>query len=742
MGWSLLAGLWAAAASGQVVMPTSLVGRYELTMYAGSPASPIRDGVSVLLELSQDGVLCVDGIHFTDPFLRTEVPGSIAWASSILGLQFSTNPGENFSLDVGSDKGVFYGKLAGTRLSTTTTACGKTPFTASVEDFFRFAEATYTDLFPASPFIFTQSDPTSAYRYYPATATYLSVSDTGIVQASGGKFGATPRSLGTLASIWANPDQHDFREYLTDVQPTATLGSYYAGTYTLSLTDTQPFSPVPDGTTLTFVVTDSLQLCVGETVLSPTLEQPPSIGQDTPTSRDIPLVWKNPLVGYYYRMVLVPDEEKFERRGEGRFDFVSSSGFSYGSFAGERTSLGTDCADYMMDQLDLAQVELLFDLFEQRYAEVFPGGPQTYNQQVNGSVVREYLQSGVTVRILNEEVLARGGVFGSAEVRLGKLANLIAAMRGQSISYSIPLALEGTYDVDFIAAGDHVGMPSRTGLQLALYQDGRLCMDGVVFMQPQVDPLNPAIVRWDSSEGGFSLQLDTAALEDNALDLAMVSASGLGLGDVSGIKSSNLPACNGLLFADVDMDDLQTIFDLAEQLMPKQFPASALTYTRMEDAKVLRYYPSTRVLVTVDESGVTVSGGVFGAQGQQVGSVAQVTALLLKELGSQPLPTTANLKVTGMVRTVIGGMSSVSKSLSISRSNAPLPSGQSTAELIPYIQQALGSELSGTSEFVVSNVVSGATALSFDVVINSRVQMQLSSATSSYTLKFNYAIGS
>lgn len=741
ISWILLSGMWAAGAAGQVLVPSSLVGRYDVTMHASNPASPIKDGISVLLELSQDGVLCVDGIHFKNPFVPGDAPGSIAWSSSILGLRFATTSAPVFTINVGSVAGTSYGTLSGTKLSGTTTACGNTPFTASVEDFFAFAEATYSDLFPASPFIFTQNDPTSTYRYYPRTDTYLSVGTNGTVQVRGGKFGASPRSIGALASIWADPDQYDFRDYLTDAIPTSTLGSYYAGTYKLTLNDAQPFSPVPNGTSLTFVVTDSLQLCVGETILSPTLEQPPSIGsQLDSSSRDLPLVWKNPMLGYYYRMELLDDLEKFEQRGKGTFEFVSPTGFSYGTFTGERTSLSTDCVNYMKGQPDLAQVELLFDLFEQHYAGIFPGGPQTFNQQVNGSLVREYLQSSVTVRILNTEVFAKGGVFGGAEVKLGKLANLISALRGQTISYAIPLSLEGSYNVDFTAAGQHVGIPSRTGLHLALYQDGRLCMDGVLLMQPRVDPLNPAIVRWDSSEGGFSLQLNTTALVANSLKLAMVSASGLALGEISGVKSSSLPACNGKILPNLDLEDLLLLFELAEQVMPKQFPASALNYTRMENGKVLRYYPSTRVLVEVDESGVKVSGGPFAAQGQQAGSVAQVIALLLKSAGSQPGNVSTSLSVTGQVKTMIGG-GGLTKNIEISLANVAWPNVQSTEALIPSIQQALSNELSGQSEYLVKNLTSSASGINFDVVINNKVQMQLSSASRIYTLNFRYSIG-
>lgn len=739
----MLAVVLALPAQAQIVPPSSLVGRYELTMQTSSATSPIQNGVGVILELSADGALCIDNFTLTNAVVRD---GSYVWSSADMGLEFVASAGNVGSFAVGANGGAQFGQLVGTRVADYAVACGRTAYAASAEDLFSFAESTYPDLFPASPLVFTQDDGSLLFRFYPASGIFLSVAGNGLVQVRGGAFGSTARSIGTVEAIWTDPDAHDFRDYLVNAQATDILGGYYVGTYTLTL-EAEPFSPVPTGTTLTFVVNEQLELCVGEAILAPQLS-PPNAPQGIPVelgSNDIPLYWSNPLGGHYYVLHLVAPENKPGGAGTGAFELMSSTGFRYGTFSGVRSSLSAECRDAAAPP-NLDQINLVLGLLEQHYPTVFPGGPQTYSQRINGNVYRGYHQTGVTLRVVNEQVFAKGGVFGGSEVKLGKVAPLISALRERSLSYAIPASLAGTYEVGFAASGPHVGIPDEDNLSLALYQDGRLCLNGLMLLQPIVDPLQPNVVRWDSAPGGFSLQLATDALVENELNLSMVSKAGLLLGELSGSKTLALPTCDGQLEIGVDYAELDRMFDLAEQRFPQYFPVSTLTYTQLEDSALQRYYPSTGILVSVSSTGVKVSGGAFGSGGRELGSVGEVTTLLLGSTGGggngggNGGELVYTLSVSGTVDTSIAGGMPIPKTIEITQDDVELPVDLTPAALIPHVQFALGDELHGNSTYAIGNIVTQDGTLSFDVVISNEVKMVIGKATRSYALSFVYGV--
>jgi len=705
----------------QVTIPDALIGSYDLTLQA-DPGSPIQDGSDVLLEISADGLLCADGIVFANPFEKNAVANRIFWSDAEADLEFSVDTAGPFvGVDLASADGDSYGTLLGAKVSNTPVACGAV---AQSNDLFELAEAEYPDLFPASVFVFTQSDDNSDYRYYPATGLYLLVMDDGTVRLAGGDFGIGGIEVGNVEDI-LDADTLGL-EAILEVEENGGL-DYRISTYRLTLTNTRPFSPIPDGTTLTFVLTSDYRLCVGETILAPS------------TASNGQIVWNNPQARYFYRLGPEPvdgDVPDWDWESQGSFTLVDAGGFVYGEFQGERISLDAECGDRLGEHPDLAEIEVMFALAEQLDPDTFPGGPQTFSRRDDGVVSRHYEESGVTVYIEDREVTATGGQFG-AGTYLGLLEDVITGFREQEITVSISAALSGTYGLNFTSAGPHTQIPSQQDLDLSLDQNGNLCLDGQLLMNPYLDPADPDVIVWESVAGGFSLQLDTSTTVANNISLVMKSSQGLVLGQMSGAKTLLLPVCGGLLGNGVDLDGAQRLFDSAENFMSDTFPPSALTYNRLEGGKLLRFYPETSVLVSVDTDQVAVSGGSFGSTPVPVGSIAELNGYFEKTYDVAPSGT-ATLKVSGVRKLSITNTPEVSQNVDLALANVQVPVANDITTLRQAVQNALGSELKSNWAASFTMVSDSANKLVFDAVITDEVKSNFIQVNRRYELRFTF----
>lgn len=719
-GLAVFGVLAAAPLYAQVTIPDDIVGSYELTLTA-TPQSPIQDGADTLIEISSEGLLCADGIEFSNPFAKSGIADRIFWSSSEADLEFSiATVGAFAGITLADADGTSYGTLGGLKVSDTPEACGLSAVNA---DFFELAENDYPDLFPASIFVFTQTDDDSEFRYYPPSGLYLAVTEDGAVVITGGDFG-NGTEVGQVADI--------LEEGVLDLDPFIGVPQtdeldYRVSTYRLTIANARPFSPVPSGTTLTFVLTSDYQLCVGETILEPTL---------TENGR---MVWNNVQGGYFYRFGPEPvdgEVPEWDWEFSGSFTLVDSRGFVYGEFQGDRISLDAECGDRLGEHPDLEEIGVMFALAEQLYPDVFPGGPQTFSRRNDGTLSRHYEESGVTVNVTDRQVTAIGGPYGAGTL-LGALEDVITGFREQEITIEISAALSGSYGVAFTSAGPYTQIPDQSSLDLSLDQDGNLCLDGQVLMNPYLDPDDPNVIVWENVEGGFRLSLDTATVAAPNITLVMTSSQDLVLGQMTGTKSLLLPVCGGLLGNGVDMESAQFLFDSAESFMAESFPPSALTYNRLEGGKLVRYYPDTAVLVTIENNNVSVSGGSFGSTPVVVGTLAEVKQYFLQTYDVE-VAGSASLQVEGVRALSFSSSPTLQQDVDITQTNVLVPDPADVVGMRQAVQNALGNELRSNwagSFTVVTNTVN---TLVFDVVVTDEVNAGHTTIGRRYQLRFTY----
>jgi hypothetical protein len=281
--------------------------------------------------------------------------GIVRWDVPTLDLSLSLNinqiPFAGFDLQ--SNAGGTYGRLTGNAPAFDNGSCGSPPLNTSLfNTLFSLAESTYPAIFPSSSFSFNQiGSGYNVFRHYPSTDTYQAIRDE-VVYARGGDFGDKFIVVGELGDLVAN--------IATMLVPNR-LPAFYQGTYQLELTETQAFSPLADATTLNFVVTKTGQLCVGELALSF-----PVISNNT-------AIWNNTNGNLRYTVDLTRDDDPAtytDNLATGEFFFQSIGGTTYGLFAGDKTSLATECSGAKGTDPDLASINALFGLIEQKYPPV------------------------------------------------------------------------------------------------------------------------------------------------------------------------------------------------------------------------------------------------------------------------------------------------------------------------------------------------------------------------------------
>jgi len=704
----------------QVTIPDDIIGRYDLTL-AATPQSPIRNGADTIIEISSEGLLCADGIEFSSPFVKSGIANRIFWSNIGANLEFSiATVGAFAGITLAAANGTSYGTLTGTKDSNTPLDCG---LSAINTDLFELVENEYPDLFPASIFVFTQSNNDSEFRFYPSTGLYLAVTTAGAVIITGGDFG-NGTVVGQVAEI-LEEGELDLDPYIG--LPQVDSLDFRVSTYTLRIANARPFSPVPPGTTLTFVLTRDYRLCVGETILEPTLTENGGI------------VWNNVQGGYFYRFGPEPvngEVPDWDWEINGSFTLVDSRGFVYGEFQGNRTSLDAECGDRVGADPDLAEIGVMFALAEKLYPDVFPGGPQTFSRRNDGTLSRHYEESGVSVFVTERRVSATGGPYG-AGTDLGLLEDVITGFREQEITIAIPAALSGSYRVAFTSAGPHTQIPNQSNLDLSLDQNGNLCFEGQILMNPYLDPNDPDVIVWENVEGGFRLSLDTSTITGNNITLVMTSSQNLALGQMAGAKTQMLPVCGGLLGNGVDMETAQFLFASAESFMADTFPPSALTFNRLEGGKLLRYYPDTRVLVTIEDNNLTVSGGSFGSAPVILGTLPDLKRYFLQTYDVEVVGSAA-LQVVGTRSLSLSNAPTLKQDVDITQPSVLVPDPNDIVAMRKAVQNALGNELRsgwvGTFR-VVTNTVR---RLVFDVEVNDKVNAGHTTIDRRYQLRFTY----
>ena len=186
-------------------VPASFVGTYTLTYDAINSGGPYSQGESVTLVLGADNSLCIAGSSINNPVFRNGNTVEAIWATESAGLELAVSnfQGSFNEINVtGLGGSPFYGQLAGSKTSDSTTCTGSgnsTPtVTSEMESIFSLAESKLSEYFPSGAV--TAFLDNYVYRYYASTGVYLAFAD-GNVYLLGGSFGNEIVNAGTQSSV-------------------------------------------------------------------------------------------------------------------------------------------------------------------------------------------------------------------------------------------------------------------------------------------------------------------------------------------------------------------------------------------------------------------------------------------------------------------------------------------------------------------------------------------------------------
>ena len=697
-------------------IPAFLLGTYDLTMANSTLSSPYPDDTDLSLTLAIDGSICTDGLRLRNPYYRNGNTSRVYWTDEAVGLEFSIAVAAPFSgIQLANENSVAYGDLLGQKSEGSVDDCDLSLA------FFNLAESLYPDLFPEGLFVLTQLQSLEEFhRYYSLTGIYLRISG-GIASAQGGQYGNTPVELGEIASL--------LESGLSDMPLPVESGAfpfddYYVSTYELVFGDARSFSPVANGTQATFVITLGKQLCTGDVVLATPLF-------DAGSQQ---VIWRSDEGDFRYSLDLIPVEEREARIEEGQLSMYTADGLYLGTWSGTRTLLSAECQDAGPGNPDLPEIDIMFGLAEQRLPDMFPGGPLVYNQKLDGYVLRHYAATGISVRVRQREVEVKGGSFGEEYASVGTLNEVIALLQGMAMSLTVPSALIGTYELDFSPAGEFSPLLANNGLQFSISEAGTLCVEGQTVNEPFIDLDDPSLATWRDSATGLVFQVDMSGLNGSDIDVLVQDLEFQHLGVLSGSKTDLLPSCGGLVAGTLDIHAINELFTLLERERSDIFPPSALTYNQLNGSTLLRYYPGTSVLVSIDANVVSARGGIFGPQAVAYGTVTA----LLEQLRALESSSYSTLAVTGVMSYQVGNVPPVNRTININRDGIEMPTGTSNEDLTALVEQALGDEISGVSFYGFINVLVTDDELKFDVFINNQTTVVSRLIQREYVLSFIY----
>ncbi len=714
-----------------VSIPEALQGKYTLEMVNASPLSPIQNTSAsnssddIQLYVTAYGELCTKTSNTevqlisSAPVLQGGLSGTVRWDVAASDLSFSLNinqvPFVEFNLT--STAGSAYGQLRGGAPEDDTGSCGSPPLnTSAANSMFRLAEGNFPTLFLSSSFNFNQiGSGFDVFRYYQSTDIYLAVRDE-VVYARGGDFGDDFLVIGDLEDIIDNVN--------TMLVPNR-IDAFYRGTYLLELSESQPFSPVEDGTELTFVVTQTGQLCVGELALS------------FPVISGTTAIWNNSNGNLRYTVDLTRDDDPatFDTNlATGEFSFQSLGGTTYGLFTGDKISLSTECGDAKGTDPDLTNINTLFGLIEQKYPTVFPAGPQTYNQKADGFTYRYYFDSQVFVAVKAGVVYLNGGEFGNniEPVAYGTLTNVLAQLNNAPVSATFPGSSAGTYAMSFSSATTFSPFTDGTSAQVVVDALGNLCLDGVSLGQPFARQASPNLAFWESADAGLSISADLNALTTTTMSLSIGSTGGLTYSTLSGDRTSLVTGC-GSSAAATDMSLANQLFGFAEQYYASLFPASVLSFNQINGNAVRRYYPATGMTLNIEAETVSVKGGGYGSVLVPVGQLSSLIAQITS--ANTPAAPIYDLHITGTGEVVVLN-TLIHRTVDIKHYDVARPDTADTAAMNALIKTSLRDLVREIDSTTISLVSNTATELVFSVALVSDTVLPGNSTERDFSLVF------
>ena len=704
-------------------VPTELVGYYKLRMVATSSASPIQstpEGSTLDVFITSFGTLCVDELTMDNPQLRGGLLGKAYWDIPQADLSFALNINELVfgGIDVLSSSGTEYGRLTGSRSSDATGNCAVGPLNTSASNtFFDLAESVFPTVFPGGSFTFNQiGGGFDVFRYYLESDVYLAIRD-GLVFARGGDYGDVYVQVGVLEDL-----VDDINLLLVPNR----IPSFYRGTFELTLSETQPFSPLPDGTELTFVVTSTGQLCVGELNLSL-----PQINAGSTTA-----TWRNSNGNLQYVMDLTRDDDPATTETEialGEFFMESASGVRYGAFTGNKTSLSTECADAAGTDPDLTRINELFGLVETQYPSVFPKGPQTYNLRADGFTYRYYFSSRVFLAVKNGVVYLNGGEFGTTEEprAYGSLSNVLSQLNNTPVVAKVPASALGTYAMSFGSATPFSPFTNGRSAVVVIGSGGSLCLDGVSLGLPFARQSTPSLAIWENADTGLSFTLDLDDLSTTSMTLDVNSTGGLDFSELSGDRTSLSTSC-GTTAAATDITQANQLFGLVESQYASLFPASLLSFNQVDGNTVRRFYPSTGMTLSITGQSVSVKGGSYGQGLVEVGQLSTlIAAITAVNTAAAPV---YDLTATGTGQVRILNLTTVSRKIDEKRFNLSRPLASDTAALRAIVEDVMKDEVREFTAVSTAVTTDSTTALIFTATVASNTVSAGNTTSRTYQL--------
>ena len=211
------------------------------------------------------------------------------------------------------------------------------------------------------------------------------------------------------------------------------------------------------------------------------------------------------------------------------------------------------------------------------------------------------------------------------------------------------------------------------------------------------------------------------------------------LGVLSGTRTGLLATCAGLVADNLDIAAIDELFGLLEQSESSVFPASALTYNQLTGSTLIRYYPESGVLVSIDSDLVSASGGVFGEIPVVYGSVN--TLLEQQRIIANPVPElvvpTASLVVSGNINQV-GNVPPINRQISLARDGVPMPESTDEDYLRSLVEQIMGNDLNGVNLYSFEVLGNTGDVLVFEVFIDNATAVASTVIRRDFFLRFSY----
>lgn len=733
---STIAGPVIAQAPSAVNIPTALQGRYVLEVTEATQSSPLKNtdplvsSDDISLYVSPIGEMCLQilnsGVNVisSQPQLQYGYFGKVSWDIEGLGMRFTLDISKSSfdGFDVLSLAGTQFARLTGNREggeNPDTGSCRSSTFDSrNALTVINAAESAFPAYFPKSALSVNQiGDGFDLYRYYPSSQVYLAIKDN-TVFARGGKFGTVYMIIGYVDDLLINIAN-------LRVPSSDNRIAFFQGTYSLDLTDTLPVSPIPDATRINLVVGDGGLLCVGEKNLA------------FPSISGANAIWSDPSSKLQYVLDLSRSTLP-ENFGVGEFSLQSTSGNTFGLFAGDQISLSKECSGAQGIDPDLASKNAFFTLIEKEYPALFPSGPQTFNQTENGFTYRYYFGSQIYVGIKNNTVYANGGQFGfnQAALPVGSLSVLTAQINDAPVGHSFPVTAAGTYTMSF--SGASVFSPFIDGATSTVVFDnnGVMCLNGTNFGVATSKSSSPSLASWENSNLGLKFSVDTTSITDTSVGLSVSSTTGQAYSTLSGTRTSFEISC-GASSGNLSISKANQLFGLAEQYFPQYFPSNILSVNQLSGNKVHRFYQSTGMFLTISGQEVLVRGGPYGGSDVNVGNIDGLIDQLNNSATTPPVSPAPvyDLRIIGTGNvTLLGKVQQTN--VDIKNYDVGLPDSAIYSELSDFVRNSLAGTLTKIDSISVYSIVSTSTRLVFSATVSNSTTIGSTVTTRSYDLTY------